>query len=745
MKNLLKGVLLCLFSVLLIFQSGYSQGNQNVPTGDPVIFQNTVNYKNGDVYGITITRKSLQYNRADSAGKGVDYHRLDDKKKFDILAYDLKIVRDTPVFYLLYSDGSIMYFNPQRPSKITGKADVKLVSKIDPKANEQFATVVGDDMYILSNQALYVSRDNAGTWNTDTAGLNGVTINDISVDSGQNVFIGTSMGLFEQAPSGSSWASIKSPYSQSSHVYGAHNGMLFLTSNSNVSISNDDGKSWKTDTAGLHGANPIKFCEDSAGNIYAITAIYSFLTVGDGLYKHGTKGWTNIGKNFLKMNTDPTNTAIFNSINGGSTLYLATNFGSFISKDGGNSWIEDPNQVSTDNIFGMAVTSKGTKIMSTANGVYYRTSGSNTWVHSFPVAGYLTGQKIFKDKNDVIYTLGKIKGNNTYSLYPREFWKSIDEGKTWSIDTNGLSKVRAYYYFVDENGNEYAGSGATTNFIKRAGNSWEYDTSGFLHDVNYTGILGYGSDGKGNVYASAAITGKAYVYRCDASSSTWLIDSAGWDPSFSAFSFANDASGNIYAGAMNGGVLKRVNGRWKRLQYPNANLFGNSVFTLTTDNSGALFVAYSNFTYAATTGLGVFMTKDTGSNWTQVGTDSFNFNQLISAGDTIYGLANYGGVYAFTESSSVTGLEEQKNIVNTAGIKIYPNPATDELTITFSEDINSRHLIEITDMQGRKMRSYTSMENTREMQLDLGSLPGGMYILSAQTAGGVQRIKFLKE
>ncbi len=749
-----QGILMALILIMLVPLSGKAQDNQVIPKGSQTLFCGEVHGKNGDNYYAAIYRHGISVVKLDSTNKkgipGLAYYKANCFKT-DVVTYDLKIVQDTAVFILLLSNGNVFSFNPQR--KVTGNnifTTTKYISNVGYKpdsTNDAYVKIVGDDLYALSNTTLFVSRNTAISWSADSAGLNGATINDVSVDSGQNVYIATNMGLFKQAPSGSSWTNIKSPYLQSSHVFGAHNGTLFLSSFSSLSSSIDNGKSWKTDTTGLHGAAAIKFCEDSAGNVYAITAQYSFLTVGDGLFKHASKGWTNIGKNFLKMNADPTNSNIFNSINGGSTLYLSTNFGSFISTDAGTTWTVDPNAALADNIFGMAVTSKGTKVMSTAMGVYYKTSGSTSWTHSFPSSGYVTGQKIFKDKNDVLYTLGKIKGNNTYSLYPREMWKSTDEGKTWTADTLDMSKVRAYYYFVDENGNEYAGAGATANFIKRvgAGNSWEYDTQGFLRDKNYTGILGYGSDGTGTVYASAAITGKAYVYRRDVNSTTWLIDSAGWDPSFSAFSFANDASGNIFAGAMNGGVLKRVNGRWKRLQYPNANLFGNSVFTLTTDNSGALFVAYSNFTYAATTGLGVFMTKDTGSNWTQVGTDSFNFNQLVSAGDTIYGLANYGGVYAFTESSSVTAVEEQKNILNANGIKIYPNPAKDELTISFSKDINDGHFIEITDMQGRRMRSYTFKENVHDLQMDLTNLPRGIYILSVQTSSGVERQKFIRE
>jgi len=58
---------------------------------------------------------------------------------------------------------------------------------------------------------------------------------------------------------------------------------------------------------------------------------------------------------------------------------------------------------------------------------------------------------------------------------------------------------------------------------------------------------------------------------------------------------------------------------------------------------------------------------------------------------------------------------------------IYPNPATYNLTIEWSEKINSEITIEITDVLGKKVKTENIITDELNLKLNLGDLPVGTY------------------
>ena len=76
-------------------------------------------------------------------------------------------------------------------------------------------------------------------------------------------------------------------------------------------------------------------------------------------------------------------------------------------------------------------------------------------------------------------------------------------------------------------------------------------------------------------------------------------------------------------------------------------------------------------------------------------------------------------VYIAGEPSST------ENIITKSTITIYPNPATDKLTIEIPSEI-SPHQIEITDALGRKI--YTEKTNLKSVIINLKSLPSGIFV-----------------
>ena len=102
---------------------------------------------------------------------------------------------------------------------------------------------------------------------------------------------------------------------------------------------------------------------------------------------------------------------------------------------------------------------------------------------------------------------------------------------------------------------------------------------------------------------------------------------------------------------------------------------------------------------------------------------------------------NYGGLNGYylpgtpTHRCFPTGANESLEI---GGLAVFPNPFTEELTIEYSDDILG---LIIYNALGRMVYS----ELSPNMQLNLGFLSPGMYILSIETDRGTVRERIVKE
>lgn len=77
-----------------------------------------------------------------------------------------------------------------------------------------------------------------------------------------------------------------------------------------------------------------------------------------------------------------------------------------------------------------------------------------------------------------------------------------------------------------------------------------------------------------------------------------------------------------------------------------------------------------------------------------------------------------------------------------AGISIYPNPATDQLNLQFSN--TKIDLVTITNLGGSNFYTKENIKNT-DLKIDLKSLPKGLYLLNLKTNKGAFTKKILKE
>jgi hypothetical protein len=136
----------------------------------------------------------------------------------------------------------------------------------------------------------------------------------------------------------------------------------------------------------------------------------------------------------------------------------------------------------------------------------------------------------------------------------------------------------------------------------------------------------------------------------------------------------------------------------------------------------------STFTFDITDSLVYFVQTQNGDIW-----------KVIFTG--FGGSAN--GNYIFTkELVSVTGTPEQEQSMF---MELYPNPANDNATLSFSARTNAETIITVTDLAGKTCFASKQIGNSglQQITLDTGSWNAGMYIVTLQTEGKVQSKKLI--
>lgn len=82
--------------------------------------------------------------------------------------------------------------------------------------------------------------------------------------------------------------------------------------------------------------------------------------------------------------------------------------------------------------------------------------------------------------------------------------------------------------------------------------------------------------------------------------------------------------------------------------------------------------------------------------------------------------------------STTTGISELKNQVDE--IKIFPNPATDQLNVSIRSNIAETVEITIYDQGGRKMQNFqSSFDGVSAITVNLSTIPEGFYLVSVKT------------
>lgn len=155
-----------------------------------------------------------------------------------------------------------------------------------------------------------------------------------------------------------------------------------------------------------------------------------------------------------------------------------------------------------------------------------------------------------------------------------------------------------------------------------------------------------------------------------------------------------------------------------------------------------------------------------GSQWCSYGTTGL-FTTGTGAGgctslevynDTLYlGLANdtLNGVHTNRCIKYLQGLTvdtcsimytEINEIANSNAIVLYPNPATNKITLEFNLSTTQNFTIEIKNILGQTVKKTNSLSRGNNIvEIDISELPKGLYFVQLQNSSKVFSAKFIKE
>jgi Secretion system C-terminal sorting domain len=122
----------------------------------------------------------------------------------------------------------------------------------------------------------------------------------------------------------------------------------------------------------------------------------------------------------------------------------------------------------------------------------------------------------------------------------------------------------------------------------------------------------------------------------------------------------------------------------------------------------------------------------------ELGTAPLDMDELLTDGTTYYAveIANECRSNAFAVTVSMALKTPEFSIEN---LKVYPNPFTDTVTVSYSESIDS---VEVYNLLGQKLIEKTATDN--EIKLDMSSLNSGTYLLKAYSGKASKTFKIIK-
>ena len=306
----------------------------------------------------------------------------------------------------------------------------------------------------------------------------------------------------------------------------------------------------------------------------------------------------------------------------------------------------------------------------------------------------------------------KITPDGTVTTFAGTGILGADEGTTLTAQFGGATGV-----CVDSFGNVFVAD-YYNNKIRKI------DTLG-----NVSTFAGTGAIGSDNGNATSASFYYPAIVAVDAANNLFVTD----EENHKIRKITTDGTVSTYAG---NGTIGSTDGISSSAQF-------NYPTGVTVDDSNTVFVAdYTNnkIRKIKTYGFSIAPELPVGLSFdTATGIISGTPTTISLATDYTITASNIDGESSFVVNIAIEAELGLSNF-NASNIKIYPNPATDLLTISASESISE---ITISNLLGQKLISKTT--NSSEEKIDISSFVKGFYMVQTTIGNNTKTTKFLKQ
>ncbi len=155
----------------------------------------------------------------------------------------------------------------------------------------------------------------------------------------------------------------------------------------------------------------------------------------------------------------------------------------------------------------------------------------------------------------------------------------------------------------------------------------------------------------------------------------------------------------------------------------------------------------------AATDLGIWTSNDGGQTWVEANNGMervpvFSIKQYEDRpwmGPTFY-IGTHGRGF-FMSNSQVTGISEPQNTVSNTSLNVYPNPATDNITLIFNLEKTSNVFLSVVDLTGKQVFNselYSLGSGNQNIPINVSDLKAGAYLVFLKQNGRQEVKKFIK-
>jgi phosphatidylserine/phosphatidylglycerophosphate/cardiolipin synthase-like enzyme len=273
--------------------------------------------------------------------------------------------------------------------------------------------------------------------------------------------------------------------------------------------------------------------------------------------------------------------------------------------------------------------------------------------------------------------------------------------------------------------------------------------TGLVPDTANSKFGPYKSDITPHSFTIDGITVEQYFSPSDGTNSHILsaINSANKDIYFGVYTFTDYDDANAIAALKNNGVYTAGIMDQYSLPYTPYSTLNPVMGSMLKIYKQTYTVYHNKFVIIDPSAPASDPQVETGShNWTW-GADTQNDENIVIVHDATVANIYYQSFYQnFKDLGGVLSIAEPN--YKPASLSVYPNPATNALTIDIPKLCSTQYAvsnIEIYNLLGEKIFSTPITDNRSPITINVSAFPSGVYMVEVKTEKGVAVSKFIKE